>query len=196
MKKFFLIILFLPFLIRANAQSITGTPEWGKLIDALEKENWQDAGKLSSMLLKKMPDSAPDDPVASVLRYMYIHSEAGLMNMNKLTKEEAIKHVAQFRGKFIVLPGHPVSTKEGFNTIQMVNGKTDSLFITATNNDGTSIFSFEYIVLKEKWPSDDFKNSEGKTYKVAGIIKSITVEGMAFPRFKIIVEQGLYQPFD
>lgn len=94
------------------------------------------------------------------------------------------------------MPGHPVALKYALNTIQLVNNKTDSLFITATNRNGTDIFSFEYVVLKDKWPIDDFKNQDGKVYRLGGIIKSLTVEGNFLPRFRIIIDQGTYQTME
>ena len=194
--KIFLLIAMLSFMIGANAQSITETPEWSNLIKALDNEQWADADKLSLELLKKAPDNGPNDPMVAVLRYMYIHAEAGLMNDGKLTQDQALKDVIAFKDKMVVLPGHPIAVKHAFNSIQMVNEKTDSLYIAATNSNATSIFSFEYIILKDKWPVEDFKSREGKVFILGGHIQSITVEGNILPRFRIIIDQAVYRPFE
>jgi len=191
MKKITLLLFFVfALLLNARSQAILHTEEWHNLITSLQAENWQDANTISLSLLNKISKDEPDDVGAALLRYMYIHSEAGLMNLNKVTKDEAIKAVKGFTGKWVLLPAHPVALKNGFNSIQMVNGKTDSLFITSTNNAATEIFSFDYIILDEKWPVEDFKNSEGEIYRLGGIIRSITVEGNMLPRFRIIIEKA------
>lgn len=127
---------------------------------------------------------------------MFIYSEAGLLNDQKVSKSQALKNIINFKGQLIILPGHPVALRYALNTIQLVNNKTDSLFITATNRKGTDIFCFEYVILKDKWPIDDFKNQDGKAYRLAGIIQSLNVEGNMLPRFRIIIDQGTYQPME
>ncbi|HEY9000421.1 MAG TPA: hypothetical protein VIM89_03635 [Mucilaginibacter sp.] len=172
MKKIILLFILLPgFLLNVHAQSLTETKEWDNLIQSLQDEKWKDANDLSTSLLNKTPKNDPDDNIAALLRYMYIYSEAGLLNAHKFTQKEALKNVIGFTGKRIILPAHPVALKNAFNSIQMVNEKTDSLFITATNSDATQIFSFEYIILNSKWSTDDFKNNNGKFYRLTGIIK-------------------------
>lgn len=197
MKKIILALFFIiAFLPNAGAQSLMGSQVWRDLINNLETENWKDANTKSLSLLNQMPNAAPDDPTAALLRTMYIHSEAGLMNDGKVTQDEAIKAVKGFTGKMIILPGHRVSLKGGLNTIETVNEKTDTLFVSETNRKGTDIFAFDYIILDNKWSVDDFKNRDGELYSLGGIIKSIAVEGHMLPRFKIIIERGIYQKYE
>ena len=183
-------------LASVRAQSLMESKEWRDLINNLQDENWQDANTKSLELLNKMPDADPNDPTAALLRTMYIHSEAGLLNANKVTQDEALKAVKGFTGKLIILPGHRVALKWGLNTIQMVNEKTDTLFVAETNRQGTDIFAFDYLILDNKWSIDDFKARDGQFYSVGGIIKSIAVEGKLLPRFKIFMEQGIYQKYE
>jgi hypothetical protein len=126
---------------------------------------------------------------------MYIYSEAGLMNLRKITQAQALKNVVEFTGKFVALPAHPILLTKGFNSIQMVNEKTDSLFIVSTDKAAAAIFCFEYVILNDKWPLADFKASAGKMFRLGGKIQSIKVEGDIFPRFRIIIEEGTYWPY-
>jgi hypothetical protein len=198
MKPIILSILTLLFftVVKAQSSSITGSKDFKDLITSLQNEDWQNANNLSLACLKKIPENDKDNVDAALLRYMFIYSEAGLLNDQKVSKTQALKNIISFKGQLIILPGHPVALKYALNTIQLVNNNTDSLFITATNRAGTDIFSFEYVALKDKWPIDDFKNQDGKAYRLAGIIKSLTVEGNFLPRFRIIIDQGTYQPME
>ena len=195
-KNILTLFLAITFLSDAGAQSLMESQGWRDLISNLQTENWQDANTKSLSLLNQMPNAAPDDPTAALLRTMYIHSEAGLLNSGKVTQDEAIKAVKGFTGKMIILPAHRVALKWALNTIQMVNEKTDTLFVTETNRKGTDIFAFDYIIPDNKWTVEDFKNRDGEFYSVGGIIKSITVEGHMLPRFKIIIEHGIYQKYE
>ena len=177
-----------------KAQSITTDEEWGKLIGFLSAEQWDGANSLSLQFLKRIPDANKDGNEAAVLRYMYIYSEAGLMNERKVTKAEAQKKVSAHVGHRVVLASHPLTSKEGFNSIQLVNDKTDTLVVSAANRKATQIFSFEYILPKKAFPLDEFKNNEGKVYEVIGRIKSINVEGNMFPRFKIFIDEAEISP--
>lgn len=191
MKKIILLLSLSVLILNGHAQSLTHSSEWRELVTNLQNENWQNANPLSLQLLNKTPDDEENNVGVALLRYMYIRSEAGLLSLNKVTKDEAIKAVTGFTGKWILLPAHPISLKLDFNSIRMHNEKTDSLFITATNKAATSIYSFEYIILQDKWPTADFRNNAGKIYRLGGILKSISVEGNMMPRFRIIIDQGI-----
>src|ERR1700749_5063151 len=124
MRKILLTLLFLAGAFILKAQSITETPEWDKLITALQDEKWQDASDLSNQCLKKASETEPKSDIVPVLRYMVILSESGLMNEGKLPKEKAINAVKQFEGQDITLPGHPTSLKKvAFNSVTMHNEK-------------------------------------------------------------------------
>lgn len=196
MRKFFLLIAILPFVVRANAQSLTQSQQWRDLINDLQDENWQEANTKSLTLLNKMPEAAADDATSALLRTMYIHSEAGLMNEGKVTQQQAINAVKGFTGKLIILPGHTVGSKGNLNTIKMVSEKTDTLYVAETNREGTDIFAFVHIILNDKWSVEDFKSRDGQLYSLGGYIKTITVEGHLLPRFRIFLERGIYQKYE
>jgi hypothetical protein len=125
-----------------------------------------------------------------MLRYMVIYSESGLLNMGQVTKEQALEKVKQYAGHTITLPAHPVILKFGFNSIEMVNDRTDTLSVCASNLKATNIHCFEYVILKDKWPEDDFKQNDGKMFRLSGNLKSISVEGNVLPRFRLIIDNG------
>jgi hypothetical protein len=195
-KNITFILLFLLTLTSVRAQSITNSKEWSDLINNLENENWQKSDSLSLICINKIPKSEMEGVEASLLRYMYIYSEAGLINARIITKSQALSHVKNLTGHSIILPAHPITLKEAFNSIEMVNDKTDSLAITATNIAATEIFCFEYVIMKDKWPIDNFKAEAGKNYRLGGLIKSINVEGNMLPRFRLILEDGTYKKFE
>jgi hypothetical protein len=72
----------------------------------------------------------------------------------------------------------------------MVNDRTDTLSVCASNLKATNIHCFEYVILKDKWPEDDFKQNDGKMFRLSGNLKSISVEGNVLPRFRLIIDNG------
>ncbi|RWY49377.1 hypothetical protein [Mucilaginibacter gilvus] len=190
MKKLLFAALFLLISFGARAQPTTDDQKWNTLISSLEAEDWVPANELSLALLNSIPAAEQNGNQAAVLRYMYILSESGLMDLEKVTKKEALKKVIGFVGKPILLPGHPVSVKQKFNSITSASNGCDTLFVTATNRKGTSIFAFEYIVLKTKWTEADLNANAGKIWRLGGILKTIKVEGDMFKRFKLMINEG------
>jgi len=197
MKKIILFFFFIMAAIsNAGAQSLMESQQWRDLIDDLQNENWQEANTKSLTLLNKMPNPVADDVTAALLRTMYIHSEAGLMNEGKVTQEQAINAVNGFVGKLIILPAHTVGSKGNLNTIKMMNQKTDTLYVAETNRMGTDIFAFVHVILNDKWSVEDFKSRDGQFYSLGGYIKTISVEGHILPRFRIFLERGIYQKYE
>lgn len=190
MKKLLFAVLFLFSFLGVSAQSATDDQKWDSLIKSLEAEDWVPANQISESLLKGIPTAEQNGNRAAALRYMYILSESGLMDLGKVTKPEALKKVIGFAGKPILLPGHPVSVKQASNSILSASNGPDTLFINATNRRGTSIFAFEYIVLKTKWTEADLNANVGKVWRLGGILKSITVEGNMFKRFKLMIDEA------
>jgi hypothetical protein len=191
MKKIFIALATLLLIVSSvQAQSKYTDAEWSKLVGFLSAEQWGDANTLSLQLLKRIPAAEVDSDDAAVFRYTYIYSEAGLMNERKVTKEEAQKKIKPHIGHRVLLAAHPITSKKGFNSITLVNDKTDTLMVTASNKTATQIFSFEYIIPKKPFPLDEFKNNEGKIYGVIGRIKSIKAGGNMFPRFLIYIDDA------
>ncbi|MDO3644453.1 hypothetical protein [Mucilaginibacter sp. L3T2-6] len=191
MKKVILALsLIIIFIQTGRSQGVITDDEWGKVINCLEKEDWPGASKLSKQYLQKIPKEKLNDYDAANLRYMYIFSNSGLMNDGRISHETALNNVKEFVGMKVKLPGHPIALKQGFNTIDRSSGKTDTLFITASNRAKTQILCFEYIVMSKPFSNEKFEKSEGKICRLTGTLKSIRVDGNLIPRYRMMIEQA------
>jgi hypothetical protein len=191
MKKIvFALMLLFTLTSAANAQSLITDSDWEKVIAYLKNEDWGKANQLSKVYLEKIPKDQANSDEAAILRYMYALSESGLMNAGKITQDQALKNVKDFVGLNIILPGHPITLKTGFNSLEMANDKPDTLLVTATNKAADEILCFEYIVLDKPFTMAEFKDNEGKVCRVRGRLKSIRVDGHSFPRYRMIIDQG------
>lgn len=191
MKILAFFLLLILFSSAVNAQSVTNSKEWNDLITSLNNENWADASRLSITCLQKIPADEKEGDLASLLRYMAIYSESGLMNSGTDTQEQAISKVKQYVGHTIALPPYRLTLKFAFNSIEMNNDKTtDTLVVCASNRQATNIHCFDYVILKDKWPVDDFINNAGKMYRLSGILKSIKAEGHVVQRFALVIDNA------
>lgn len=191
MRKICSILFFLfPLFCTAQNTSFVEQKDFESIITYLGKEDWSNADKLIAASLKKCPDDQLEAETAGMLRYMYIFSEAGLMNEKKLSMEKAFENVKPLMGHAIVLPGTTISLKLGFNVIQPSNDKTDTLLITASNHDATQLFSFTYIIPASPISMDDFSKAAGKTALTKGNLQSICVEGISLPRFRVYIDKA------
>jgi hypothetical protein len=197
MKKT-IILLFFVFasFITVNAQELISREQFQKLIGFLNDENWPEAAKLSNDLLLKIPGKQQDDDAPAIVRYMYVTSEAGLMYMGKITKDEGLKNLVGFVGHTIILPSRTVSLKFGLNYIVNSDNKTDTLSISGTNRKGTDLFTFESIVPAKPITMDEFKGYEGKLFRIGGRLKSITVHGSMLPHFIMLIDNAILEPGD
>jgi hypothetical protein len=112
-------------------------------------------------------------------------SVAGLLNNQKLTKNDALSKVIDFKGKVVVLATHPVFEKPNLNCIKYHDKTPNTLYVCQTNRNGTQIFSFEYAVIKKGITKDFILQKQGKNGAIAGILDNISVEGNILPRFRI-----------
>ncbi len=190
LKQYFITVLLLITALSLKAQGTIAQDDWQNVIGYLNNEDWKNAARQCQVYLNKIPNSDIDQDDAAILKYMFIISEAGLMNKRVLTKEQAIKNVQLFEGHNVVLPAHLVSLKEGFNAVELLNNKTDTLFITESNKTATEIFTFAYIIPEVPYSLSMFKNNDRKMCRIGGRLKSIKVEGISFPRFKIIIDKA------
>jgi hypothetical protein len=190
MNRLIFLVLLLISLSQTKAQGQTSDINFQKIIGYLQAEDWKNASISVATCLAHIPAEKDNDDAASILRYMYIFSESGLMNDGRLTQEEAMSAVKSFQGKNIILAGHPISLKEGFKVIELSNNKTDTLFVTASNNNNTNILAFEYIVPAKPISMDDFKTRVGQVCRVRGRLKLISVEGHLLPRYHMIIDDA------
>ena len=191
MKKPILLLLLL-FAVFKNvkAQELVSSEQFQKLIGYLNDENWKDAADLSETYLKAIPGDKIDWDAAAIVRYMYLTSESGLMNSGGITQQEALKKVSRFAGHTIIFPWRSVTVAFGMNKIMPHNDKADTLMVTATNRKATSIFAFEYIVPVPGISLDDLKSFAGKSCRVNGTLKSVSVEGHILPRYRLLIDKA------
>src|SRR5688500_302208 len=180
MKRLLLVILTIVFIsafVRAQtaAPSVALTDEqWLPIYQALESEDWDTAESLSSKYLDELKQ---EDAVNTLgrLRYMYLFSAAGRIAAGKMSYDELEKRIKGFAGKEIVFPGRFLRQKcqdpapADFNTVCKSDGPHD-IMITSTGRTATTIHSFEYIKLKEKF---DWAKNNGKVAAIIGTIGSI-----------------------
>lgn len=170
---------------------------WHKMTGYLNNEDWGEANKLATLLLTKCTAADSDNKYAALLRCMFIISDAGLLNEQRITQQEALNDVKRFVGQKIMLPGHPLSLKYGANVIQPLNNSTDTLFVTETNKKMTEIYCFEYITLAKKIPMEIFNKDINQFGLIEGIVSSVNVEGNMLPRYKIYLTNAsmlVYSP--
>lgn len=192
MKNFVFFLLFVLFSPAVKAQSITDSPDWNNMIVNLNNEKWVDANRLAVACLQKVPASEQEGVLGSLLRYMAIFSESGLMNAGIVTQQQAVDNVKQYVGHNIALPPYPLTLKFAFNSIEMNNDKTtDTLVVCASNRQATNIHCFDYVILKDKWPADDFKNNANKMYRISGKLKTITANGHIVQRFTLTIDNAV-----
>ncbi|MDJ1471811.1 hypothetical protein QNI19_29785 [Cytophagaceae bacterium DM2B3-1] len=190
MKKLLFLLIWLPqLLIAQEIKSIT-SDEWNQLVDYLDQEQWEEASKTSFGYLNRLSKEEQELDQAAMLRYMYLLSQSGMMNDRKLSKDEAFKNVKEFKGKTLILPGHPLETKQGFNVIHPANNRADTLMITQSNHKATNILCFEYVILENKLSMAEFEMLKGKIGRVKGKLKSIHVHGNFLPRFQLFITKA------
>ena len=192
MKKIALLtlLLFIAF-VKVKAQDVVSPEQFQKLIDYLKDENWDEAAKLSNSYLNNISAENLDTDAAANVRYMYLISEAGLMNKEKLTQKQALQNVSKFTGHRIILPWQYVSVKGGLNYLQPASKKTDTLMVTTTNIKATEIFAFNYIVPAEAISLEDFTKMNGKLCRVSGTLQSVKVAGHILPRYQLLIDKAI-----
>ncbi|WP_269236091.1 hypothetical protein [Flavobacterium flavigenum] len=192
MKKLFLITLLITNLaISQNKQEITFEENYNKLIENLSNENWDDANKLTYELLTSTEKVDTMRTEKKVLRYIYIYTTAGLLNSQKLTKDQAIDKVKFLKSKEMRMPAHPFNSKCYVNCTHLKEDEKDTFFTGVNNTAGTQIFSFEYVKIKEGI-KESSTELEGKYIALEGVLNEISVEGNMLPRFKLKFINGKY----
>jgi hypothetical protein len=189
-KPILLLLLFFAITYNIQAQSPISQDQFSEVIIHLNNEDWEGADPLIRSSLDKIPADNIDDGQAAVLRYMYIITQAGLVNLKKLSKNDALKKVKDFEGHTVQLPWNKISMKQGLNKLSLVNDRTDTLFVTHTNKKGTEIFAFVYITPENKPDLTEFKQMEGRPCRFFGKLTSINVEGSMLPRFKMFISEA------
>ncbi|HKP69404.1 MAG TPA: hypothetical protein VJV05_08975, partial [Pyrinomonadaceae bacterium] len=137
----------------------------------LESEDWATAENLTSKYLNEVK-SEDNNNTLGRLRFMYLFSAAGRIAAGKTTYEGLQKKVEGMAGKEIVFPGRylKANCRGGVDFNALCKSDTHDIMVTSTARDARSIFSFEYIKLKEKL---DWAKNDGKVASISGTIESI-----------------------
>ena len=192
MKKYVVVILFFLFFVKIYAQDKNQVFEeqYNKILENLNSENWGLANELSNSLLNNIENDESMKKEKSVLIYLMIYTNSGLLNENKISKDEALKRVEKFKGVYVSMPAHPIKQNCYINCTYLVKEEKNTLFSGVNNTAGTQIFSFEYVKMKEPIDEESIKPFEGKYVELYGKLKEITVEGNMLPRYRLRVEEG------
>lgn len=191
-KALTLIILFLT--INCYSQNITKEnfeSNFNSLLENLNTENWENAEKVCTNLLKYAEPIKSMETEKEVLRYIKIYSVAGLLNEKKITKTEALGKTEYLNGKKMIMPAHPFNSKCYVNCTHLNEDEENTFFTGVNNQNGTQIFSFEYVKIKGKI-KETKEELEGKLIVLKGILNEISVEGNMLPRFKLKFINGEY----
>lgn len=192
MKYIIALILLIVVTTNSFSQKIDFKNRYNDLLENLGSENWSQSQEICKELLDFVEPIDSMQTEKKVLRYIYIYSTAGLLNEQKISKDEALKNVLYMRGKEMIMPGHPFRSNCYVNCIHLADGEQNTFFSGVNNNKGTKIFSFEYVKIKDsiKETKDEL---EGKFIVLDGELNEISVEGNMLPRFKLKFINGNYK---
>ncbi|HEY0428202.1 MAG TPA: hypothetical protein VGC76_10510 [Pyrinomonadaceae bacterium] len=154
--------------------------EWRVLTDALRTENWDKSAFYASGLLNRLKADNEQKQIAQ-LRYFYLFSLAGKIHKardaGKKTEEdedwrELDKAVASLIGKEFVLPPreYRANCEKSLNFICDVKDNEKAFRTTATNQEGTAINSFDYVVFDKK---PELKEFIDKQIFLGGTLKKV-----------------------
>ncbi len=144
--------------------------EWKILTDALQSEDWKTAAPLAAQYLEKLKTDNEKKQLAQ-LRYFYLHALAGKILYAASVKpsietdsiwNELDAAVGDFIGKEFVLPPRRFmpECKEVLNYICAARDNERLLRVTATNQEGTMIHSFDYVTFDGKIVLGEFGGKE------------------------------------
>lgn len=147
-----------------NAATISEN-EWKVLTDSLSAENWDRAAFYASALMNRLKTDNDRKQIAQA-RYFYLFALAGKIararDAGKKADEEAAwkeldKAVDKLIGQEFVLPPREFrkDCRKALNFICSVKDKETAFRTTATNKEGTSIHSFDYVVFDKKIELDE-----------------------------------------
>lgn len=169
-SKYQKLIIFLSSLILCHNSIFSQNQErvselYNYVIDALDQKDWETLDKHCTQLIKEVrsPDFAD---LVSIVSYMHIHAISALMNERKISQNEAIKKAKGYKGKVLIMPGHPFKEKCMFNCLYPTKENVKVLHCTSSDEKGTLIYSFEYYEMDEALRESFLTENEGKEMKM------------------------------
>ncbi len=167
---------------QAQVKVIVEVPDtdWRILIDAVQAENWEKSASLAGGYLTKIKTENNKKQIAR-LRYILLYALAGKIVeasfAGKKPEEakariELEKAANEFLEKEFFMPSRKISDNcEGrLNYVCRSKQQKNVLRVTATNQAGTAIYSFEYVRLKENF---SITESIEKEVVLSGVLKKI-----------------------
>lgn len=162
-----------------NAPSISEN-EWKVLIDSLTAENWDRASFYASNLMNRLKADNERKQIAQ-LRYFYLFSlagriqkahDAGKKNDEQAAWKELDEAVEKLIGKEFVLPPREYrdNCDKTLNFICTVKDKENAFRTTATNKEGSSILSFDYVAFDKKI---EFSQTRDRQIFLGGTLKKV-----------------------
>lgn len=196
-SKYQKLIIFLSSLILCHNSIFSQNQErvselYNYVIDALDQKDWETLDKHCTQLIKEVrsPDFAD---LVSIVSYMHIHAISALMNERKISQNEAIKKAKGYKGKVLIMPGHPFKEKCMFNCLYPTKENVKVLHCTSSDEKGTLIYSFEYYEMDEALRESFLTENEGKVMKIRARLKEIEVSGQMLPRFGMRFDKVEFQ---
>jgi len=185
-KTLMVFMLFVTCAFSQEAPPVLTDADWEKIIPHLEAEQWNEAEKVSGVLLKKFTKDQEESVEAGMIRYIYLCSVGGMLGEKQINKDEALKKVKDLKGKNIITAGSVFKSRGIFNffSYSEEEKKWNKCF---ANNNNTVIYLFEYFDMGDinALTTGFMDTMEGKVLRLGGIIKDISAEGYAMPRLRV-----------
>lgn len=145
--------------------------EWNEIVKAVSLEDWNKTSLLVSAAMKKLKTDNEDKQLAR-LRYFSLYSLAGKVMQEKATFSELEKTADSFIGQDFLMPSREIVADcvKKLNYICPVPENDKALRVTTINKEATSIISFEYVQLPQKF---DVETNSGKQVFLGGNLKKI-----------------------
>ncbi len=160
--------------------AVISDAEWKVLTDNLQAEDWTKAAGVAALYLGKLKTDNDKKQLAQ-LRYLRLYALAGkilaVQSANVPADNDALWRelddaASEFNGKELVLPPRQFvnDCQKRVNYICRVADNDRALRVTATNQEGTAIHSFDYVVFDDQKPLNNLPESE---LFLGGVLKRI-----------------------
>jgi hypothetical protein len=176
---------------RVKPEPLSNAQKWEHIADALTKEDWSVAYKLTDEFLTQVKVEDAGHYLARV-RFAYLFAAGGAILNRVIVRETVAARLKELAGKEIELPPYEIVADcrtGGMNNICPKDGAENSVMVTATNNGGFRIHAFIYVQLKEKF---DLARHEETAATIHGTIGSIELSPptASIWAFRVLIYDG------
>lgn len=166
--------------VSAPAVTTISDAEWKVLTNDLQAEDWTKAAAAAARYLNKLKIDNDKKQLAQ-LRYLRLYTLAGKILAvqgakvpadNDALWKELDDAVSEFNGEELVLPPHRYMNdcQKRVNYICRVADNDRALRVTATNDEGTAIHSFDYVIFDD---ANSLSNLPESELFLGGVLKRI-----------------------